>query len=290
MMIANPANDIFRQAHQGSVAAIIQVLNDKLADSGVRTRAIFASGVLQLLCEAPTPEQLDQTYLIDRIRKILESISPRNIRRVNINSRIVREQQLLWLEEIHRDPDGQVLWSKEISLKRQNIFRRSLEEWQEAFANKDDFRKPLSAQAAREKRQFARGVLGGLGLSAAVLATGWGVYSWQTGSLQIAALSNLSTNLSKDSSVESTGAPPKAIAQAKLSQDPFAVAVRLAEKASATGRNAQTPQQKQEIANMWDKASNLMASVPASDKRHAIAQDRTVLYRKYKDSTLDALK
>jgi hypothetical protein len=290
MMIANPANDIFRQAHQGSVAAIIQVLNDKLADSGVRTRAIFASGVLQLLCEAPTPEQLDQTYLIERIRKTLESISPRNIRRVNINSRIVREQQLLWLEEIHRDPDGQVLWSKEISLKRQNIFRRSLEEWQEAFANKDDFRKPLSAQAAREKRQFARGVLGGLGLSAAVLATGWGVYSWQTGALQIAGLSNLSTNLSKGSSAELAGATPKELPQAKLSQDPFAVAVRLAEKASATGRNAQTPQQKQEIANMWDKASNLMASVPASDKRHAIAQDRTVLYRKYKDSTLDALK
>jgi hypothetical protein len=290
MMIANPANDIFKQAHQGSVAAIIQVLNDKLADSGVRTRAIFASGVLQLLCEAPTPEQLDQTYLIERIRKTLESISPRNIRRVNINSRIVREQQLLWLEEIHRDPDGQVLWSKEISLKRQNIFRRSLEEWQEAFANKDDFRKPLSAQAAREKRQFARGVLGGLGLSAAVLATGWGVYSWQTGALQIAGLSNLSTNLSKGSSAELAGATPKELPQAKLSQDPFAVAVRLAEKASATGRNAQTPQQKQEIANMWDKASNLMASVPASDKRHAIAQDRTVLYRKYKDSTLDALK
>jgi hypothetical protein len=290
MMIANPANDIFKQAHQGSVAAIIQVLNDKLADSGVRTRAIFASGVLQLLCEAPTPEQLDQTYLIERIRKTLESISPRNIRRVNINSRIVREQQLLWLEEIHRDPDGQVLWSKEISLKRQNIFRRSLEEWQEAFANKDDFRKPLSAQAAREKRQFARGVLGGLGLSTAVLAAGWGVYSWQTGALQIAGLSNLSTNLSKGSSAELAGATPKELPQAKLSQDPFAVAVRLAEKASATGRNAQTPQQKQEIANMWDKASNLMASVPASDKRHAIAQDRTVLYRKYKDSTLDALK
>ena len=41
--------NITKQARQGSVAAIIQVLNDKLADSGVRTRAIFEDGVLQLL-------------------------------------------------------------------------------------------------------------------------------------------------------------------------------------------------------------------------------------------------
>lgn len=289
-MIANPANDILRQAHQGSVAAIIQVLNDKLADSGVRTRAIFANGVLQLLCEAPTAQQLDQTYLIDRIRQTLESISPKNIRRVNINSRIVREQQLLWLDEIHRDPDGQVLWSKEISLKCKNIFRRSAEEWREAFSYKDDFRKPLSVQAAREKRLFAKGVFGGLGISAAVLAAGWGVYSWQTGSFPQLLQSQLAITAQKLVSTPDAAPSKPAVKKSNLAQDPFAVAVRLAERASKAGSAAQTPQQKQQVAKLWEQASELMASVPASDKRSAIAQDRTVLYRKYKDSTLDRLK
>lgn len=41
-------NDIAWQAHQGSVAAIIQLLNENLAHLGVRTRAVFSNGVLQL--------------------------------------------------------------------------------------------------------------------------------------------------------------------------------------------------------------------------------------------------
>jgi hypothetical protein len=50
--MADRINDIIWQARQGSVAAIIQVLNESLVLSGVRTRAVFADGVLQLLCEA----------------------------------------------------------------------------------------------------------------------------------------------------------------------------------------------------------------------------------------------
>ena len=42
-------NDIAWQAHQGSVAAIIQVLNERLVMYSVRTRAVFVNGVLQLL-------------------------------------------------------------------------------------------------------------------------------------------------------------------------------------------------------------------------------------------------
>ncbi len=49
--MVNIVDDIARQARQGSVAAIIQILNDRLAEIGVRTRAVFADGVLQLLCD-----------------------------------------------------------------------------------------------------------------------------------------------------------------------------------------------------------------------------------------------
>ena len=45
---------IVLQAHQGSVAAIIQLLNDNLAHLGIITRGVFSNGVLQLLCEAPS--------------------------------------------------------------------------------------------------------------------------------------------------------------------------------------------------------------------------------------------
>ncbi|EGJ30075.1 hypothetical protein LYNGBM3L_56800 [Moorena producens 3L] len=116
--------DIARQAHQGSVVAIIQTLNERLADFGVRTRAILADGVLQVLCEAAKPEQLEQSILVSQIQEILEEISPRNIRRVRINSRIVREEQLLWLEEISRDPDNQLLWYEDITLTRPNFFKQ----------------------------------------------------------------------------------------------------------------------------------------------------------------------
>jgi hypothetical protein len=102
--MADRINDIIWQARQGSVAAIIQVLNENLVLSGVRTRAVFADGVLELLCEAATLEQLEQSILVPKIQEMLESLTPRHIRRVNVNSRIVREEQLLWLEEIHRDP------------------------------------------------------------------------------------------------------------------------------------------------------------------------------------------
>ncbi|MHC5826972.1 MAG: hypothetical protein ACYT04_66665, partial [Nostoc sp.] len=83
--VVDRINDIAWQAHQGSVAAIIQLLNEKLAKSGVRTRAIFSDGVLQLLCEAARVEQLEQSPVVEQIQQILESIAPRQIRRVNIN-------------------------------------------------------------------------------------------------------------------------------------------------------------------------------------------------------------
>ena len=275
-MTADPVNDIFRQAHQGSVAAIIQVLNDKLADSGVRTRAIFANGILQLLCEASTREQLEQTMLTDRVQKILEAIEPRSVRRVNINSRIVREQQLLWLEEINRDPDGQVLWSKEIVLKRKNPLKRLLTDWRNDRIESFDRPRTVSPHLMREQNQFKKGIVGGLAVSAALLLAGWGVYMWQEGRSSTAPAKN-STSIQSASGVN-------------LDQDNFATAVRLAERASEIGKTAQTPEQWRNLADTWGKASKLMGSVPASDKRYAIALDRTALYRRYQESALEKIK
>ena len=128
-------NDITWQAHQGSVAAIIQILNENLANSGVRTRAIFENGVLQLLCEAQSVDQLKQSHVVQQIQLILNSIAPRNIRRVNINSRIVKEQQLLWLKDVNSNNDSRLLWSQEITLDKPSKIKQIIENFQEKSFN-----------------------------------------------------------------------------------------------------------------------------------------------------------
>jgi hypothetical protein len=277
--LRHPMDDIAKQARQGSVSAIIQILNDQLADNGVRTRAIFANGILQLLCEAATLDQLDQTTLVSRVQGILEGIQPRGIRRVNINSRIVREQQLLWLDEINRDPEKQVLWSQEIVLPRPNPIQRLWEDWQ---AEKiDDTRTNFTkspSRGEREKRQFWRGILGGASLSLLLLLLGWVVAD------RLGMAPNLS--LVGDGSPESD-APPESAASPQssppasavpVSQDPFVQAVRLAEQAVADGQSAQTAAEWLDLASRWQRASDLMAQVSPSDGRYSTASSRIGLY------------
>lgn len=62
-------------------------------------------------------------------------------------------------------------------------------------------------------------------------------------------------------------------------QDPFAEAVYIAQEAVAAGETARTSEEWSAIAEQWQRASGLMAIVPPTDERFAIARDRTVLYR-----------
>lgn len=276
-------DDIARQANQGSVAAIIQLLNEKLADSGVRTRAIFADGVLQLLCEAADVSQLEQTTLVERIRHILEALAPRNIRRVNINSRIVREQQLLWLEEINRDPDSQLLWSEEIILAKPNFLRqlaediKSYKSYKSSTPGKQPFPKPTPI-LVREKHQFWHGIVGGLSLSLLLLLVGWAVYGWLGSKLGLRMPAQMVKSTSPNSETSSS-LVQSAPQTANGSSEPFAEAVRLAELAAASGKTAKSSAQWLDLAAKWQRASDLMGAVPAIDSRYKIAQNRQALYR-----------
>lgn len=274
--MVDPIDDIVQQARQGSVAAIIQVLNEKLAAVGVRTRAVYANNVLQLLCEAAHRDQLEQGFLVDRVRQILESISPRNIRRVNINSRIVREQQLLWLEEITRDPDN-LLWSEEIILRRPNIFKRLFAPTatpSKSRANKPPLPSKPPSQLNREQRLMRRGLVRGVTLSAVLLVVGAGAYYYWTNRDR-----NTPDPAAPGTETVIPSAPTTTSLPTVAETDPFAEAVRLAEQAAAAGQDAQTPAQWLDLAAQWQKASDLMASVPSDDSRYAIAQDRTAAYR-----------
>jgi hypothetical protein len=292
--MTNEANDIFKQAKQGSVAAIIQVLNEKLADSGVRTRAIFADGILQLLCEGVTLEQLDQIPLVERIRQILEAIAPRNIRRVNINSRIVREQQLLWLDEISRDPVKQVLWSEEIVLKKPNLLKQWSDDWSDRSAaqarsdvTKASVVKPRLSKH-REQTQFRRGVIGGAIVSCLLLAGGWFFYN-RFGTSTATNLQSETKPSAQSNPAVPTNSSPATVNNSRTT-DAFVEAVRLAESTSQASQSAKSSAEWLGLAAQWQKASDLMATVPSTDSRHKTAQDRVATYRKNSEVSLEVAR
>ena len=288
--VTNPANDIRKQAHQGSVAAIIQVLNQELSDVGVRTRAVYDGGVLQLLCEGDTPAQLNQETLPDRIKEILELLAPRGVRRVNINSRIVREQQLLWLDEINREPE-KLLWYKEVNLVRPNFLKTMMEDVQDSMSRSDQIGGP-SARQQREKKQFWRGIFGGIGATTALLLLGWGIFSLINKPSETASTTSNSAKPSESKLSESSKPPESKPPESKPidNVEAFSTAVRLAEESAALGSKAQTVSDWQAIADKWGKASDLMAQVPSSDKNYTIAQDRTTRYKNNQAAALTKAK
>jgi hypothetical protein len=270
-------NDIAWQAHQGSVAAIIQVLNERLIISGVRTRAILAAGVLQILCEAATVEQLEQSTLVPKIQQILESIAPRHIRRVYINSRIVREEQLLWLEEIHGDANHQFIWSQEVILSQPNFWKRLIRGLREtdAKSRKPILTEPQSLLKNQEQGKISvnTGVIIVSGLCSLILLV-WLDFRFGNTlkSLLIFIGSQSSPTANQTSSSQSLSTP---------SDDPFAASVRLANRASVASKTAITSTEWLELAATWQRASDLMSQVSPSHSRYQEAQIRTKLYKKF---------
>ncbi|HAT15044.1 MAG TPA: hypothetical protein DCS91_17030 [Microcoleaceae bacterium UBA11344] len=278
--MTNQIDNIVRQAHKGSVAAIIQVLNDELAQVGVRTRAVFADGVLQLLCEAAKVELLEQSNLVDRIRQILEGISPRNIRRVNINSRLVREHQLLWLEEISRDPQNQLLWSQEIKLIKPNFWQRFALAQKERQERGPKLALPRMAAPRRfmqEPQQFQRGIIGGICISVVLLAAVAAIYK---------GLNSQVAN-STPATTQAVVSPAGKVTPSS-NVDSFAQAVRLAEQAAREGKTAQSHEDWLVVAAKWQQASDLMAAVPEQHPRYTTAANRTALYRQNSEKAQQA--
>jgi hypothetical protein len=277
MQTAQPnsaVNDILGQARQGSVAAIIQILNERLADAQIRTRAILADGVLQLLCEAPKPEQLDQATVVERVRNILEDLSPRGIRKANINSRIVREQQLLWFEEITRDPENQLLWSELIKLKQPNPVSRYWRDRQSSKGRQEIVVSNTKSQQANQK-YFVRGLVGGASLCLLLLLLGW-VLKHRLG-ISWAQIDSTSAPVAQETTSSDAAAPTQAA---------FAQAVRLAQQAVDDGQAAETSAEWLDLAARWQRAADLMAEVPSDNENYTIAQDRVISYQQNSDQAL----
>ncbi|MDY6938907.1 MAG: hypothetical protein SWY16_14700 [Cyanobacteriota bacterium] len=284
--MVDPMDNIAKQAHQGSIAAIIQVLNEKLADSGVRTRAMLADGMLQLLCEASTTEQLERESLVARIQEILDAIAPRNIHHVNINSRIAREQQLLWLEEINRDPENQLLWSEKIAISRPNLFKRMASDFSAHQAERSKTPLPKKLEASIPKRRqnnFKNGIIWGSGLTA-ILVLGWLLFRSLFSPVKMSEVQARSSVNAIDPTTETTS-PSDAAVESTADSDPFAEAVILAEQAAQDGQTAQSAAEWLELAAKWRKASDLMEQVSSDDPRYQTARERVQRYRQYSQMT-----
>lgn len=276
MQTAQPnsaVNDILGQARQGSVAAIIQILNERLADEQIRTRAILADGVLQLLCEAPRAEQLEQAVVVERVQTILEDLSPRGIRKVNINSRIVREQQLLWFEEITRDPENQLLWSELIKLKQPNPVTRFWRDRQQP-KGRQEIVVPNTKNQQLSQKYFLRGLVGGASLCLLLLLLGW-VMKHRLG-ISWAQIGSTSTPVAEENAADDTTS----------AQASFAQAVRLAQQAVDDGQAAETSAEWLDLAARWQRAADLMAEVPPENENYTVAQDRVISYQQNSDQAL----
>ncbi|MGD1809752.1 hypothetical protein ACP6PL_30605 [Dapis sp. BLCC M126] len=276
--MTNQTNDIFAQARRGSVAAIIQVLNEQLATLDVRIRAIFSDGVLQVLCEAPQLQQLEKSNIVEEVKQTLEEISPRNIQQVKINSRIIQEQKLLWLEDITKDQENQLLWSQEITLTRPNIFKQIANNWQtnKPKTTKIPLSKTVYSTGMPKQNQFQPDVIGIFFLSLLMLTLGIQVNRWfnLSGIDKITASENTvsqSPSPTNKKSAENTEAKSKAA---------FTQAVRLAQKAVADGKVAQSQEEWLAIAKTWQQAAELMASVAPSYLQYDVAVNRAKLYQK----------
>ncbi|TVQ52724.1 MAG: hypothetical protein EA366_13920 [Spirulina sp. DLM2.Bin59] len=275
-------DDVMRQAQQGSMAAIIQILNEALIEQRVRTRAVLADRVLQLLCEANTAEQLEPSTIIPKIRATLESLEPPKIHRVKLYGRIAQEQQLHWLEDVTRNPESELLWSEELVLRRSLWFRRWFQHLQIALT--PDQTLPaveLNVPVLRHGLPpLLRNTLGLALLCGVSFMTGWGYHNWQAQMEQMPAPATTTTEAATPEPAPTTvvldpnGVPVN-------SDDPFADAVRLAEQMSTAGQTAETASQWAALAEQWQQAANLMKAVPQNHPRYATAQERALTYTEY---------
>jgi hypothetical protein len=272
------ANRTMTEARQGNIAALLQVLNEELGKIGVRSRAIFTDGLLHLLCESDSQECLEQGELVPHIQQLFEQIAPSDIQRVKINARISQPQQIFWLDAINKDPANQLLWSESINLVKPNI-------WQ-VLGN---------GGFSHGNYQFIWGLITGLIFGAIATALyhsltvpkGNQVAKETNNQVSIPAATTTASPRIQPSpnpiiatpspQTTTTGTEP---ATPQLnSEESFKEAVRLAQSASDAGKIAQTREEWLVIAEQWQKAADLMASIPPEYERYDVATDRAFAYQ-----------
>jgi hypothetical protein len=199
----------------------------------------------------------------------------------------VREDQLLWLQEINHDQDNQVLWSQEITLAQANIFKQLFQDFTEAQTEsaKSDLPKTVSSRPIlllnKNKQHTFPKIFLISSSSCSVLLLGCFIYNQLGNKLNVFTLPASSQSFP---ATRSEIPPQPAVINNIIStpdDDPFAAAVRIANQASGSGKVAVTSIQWLELAASWQQASDLMNKVPPKHIRYQEAQIRTKLYKHY---------
>lgn len=262
------------EARQGNIAALLQVLNEELGKIGVRGRAIFTDGILHLLCESDSQEYLKQSELVPRIQEIFTEIAPTDIQRVKINARISQPQQIFWLDAINKDPANQLLWSQSIDLVKPNILQ--------VLGN---------GGFSHGNYQFIWGLITGLIFGAIAtglyhslsMSKGNQIAKENTNQISIpVATTTASPSIQASPSITLIPSPLATTtdtAEPLNPEESFKEAVRLAQSASDAGKVAQTREDWLAIAERWQKAADLMASIPPEYERYDVATDRAFAYQ-----------
>ncbi|NJM58601.1 MAG: hypothetical protein HC857_15970 [Synechococcales cyanobacterium RU_4_20] len=270
------ADEVFGQARSGSITAIIQVLNDRLADVGVRTRAMLESGTLQLLCEAAESTALNKSKLLPRVHALLEEVAPRSIDKVCLYTRINREQQLLWLEDVQQNKKGHVLWTEDIKLTKPPFFRQLAEDWQysrQKARRIAELKAPGPPPTQSNWRLVEISAVLGFGDRRRDERRCGGDCRWGAlGRFPGAPSGRWRSNRSHSGPATGNGwvCPGGAAGGEVL----------------CGGQAAKTEAEWLELAADWKKASELMGQVPSNDPRYLTAQDRVAQYSKNSEAAL----
>lgn len=280
-------NEIKYQAHQGSISAIIFILNEQLKDDGITIKAVLDQGKLQILCEADRMENLDQSSVVEKIKMIFNQILPSNFSKVIINSRITKKQQSLWLEEIQEDRENNLLWYQEITIKKPNILHRFFLKYQ--YSQKPEVKnKEILQDLAKEKvkskkklnKNFPWKLTFLISLSLLIIGGGsWFLFRFFQ-NFQPSQTSKI-PETSPSPKLPTIPPPPD-----QTNIDPFYEAVTLANSAYGEGIKATNKNQWLEIAKKWQKASELMKEVKPDHPRFREAQERIESYQKNSDIAL----
>lgn len=266
--------DLSHRAQQGSLTAMTQILNDELREIGVTIKiAVTEKGVLQILCEAGHPENLDKPIILRYLQRSLQDIAPRAIRDVYIRSRLTNDTQCLWVANLTPEARRKLLWSEKIQIQHLSFWEKLLPPQQ----------KPRQQHPLRRRLRLnytTKVILGTMFGTIACGGLSWLVSDWWQ--LKFRALAPVTvpiTVAAKSDRVTPQGQPA-------VSEDAFTQAVRLANQAALDGQTAASYGEWLSLATRWQQASALMASVAQNHPRYTEAQIRVLSYRQNSEAAL----
>lgn len=273
----------------------MEVLNEQLQDTGVSTRvALGANGILEILCEAGHPENLDKRVIVSRIQRSLDQLSPRPFRQVHIQSCLTNDVQSLWVSTLSFEARRKLLWSEKIQIRHLSWVKRMLRSWEIKLPKSKPQKRstkfklaapPVAATSAAERKMpslsfspQSKLVLGAI----AAGFCGWLSHDWWQLKTQVSPNISGSATVTQTSTSGSSGSD--------LSFEPFNQAVRLAIQAANGGQSATTYGEWLDLANRWQQASELMKLVAPNHPRYAEAQERVLSYRQNSELALAKAK